>query len=220
MYNLIKNIDELKNRQIQITLIEWEKENYLDFPWRYAEYKLHALIAEVMLQKTRAEQVTPIYITLIGRYPTLDDFLKEDPDKIRELLKPLGLYKRTEKILELVNVIYKKGCTIPDTKEELMKLPGVGLYTANAFLSFHLGVRAPIIDTNALRLWSRLFGFKPKKNTHRIKWFKALADKITPKCEFKVFNYAVLDYTRIICKLKPLCKTCQLRNLCNYVQPS
>lgn len=215
---MIKNIDESQKRQIQTTLIEWEKENYLDFPWRDTENKLHALIAEVMLQKTRAEQVAPIYLTFTELYPTLDDFLKEAPDKIRELLKPLGLYRRTEKILELMHVIQKKGCEIPDTKEELMKLPGVGHYSANAFLSFHLGVRAPIIDTNASRLWSRLFGFKLKKNTHRAKWFEALVDKITPENEFKIFNYAVLDYTRTVCKRKPLCKMCQLSSLCEYAE--
>ena len=215
---MIKNIDVSKNRQIQTTLIEWEKENYLDFPWRDTENKLHALIAEVMLQKTRAEQVAPIYVTFTERYPTLDDFLEEDPDKIRELLKPLGLYRRTEKILELMNVIHGKGCAIPNTKEELMKLPGVGPYSANAFLSFHLGVRTPIIDTNALRLWSRLFGFELTKNTHRAKWFEALVDKITPEREFKEFNYAVLDYTRSVCKLKPLCELCQLSSLCKYVE--
>ena len=215
---MIETIDELKIRQIQTTLIEWEKENFLDFPWRDAENKLHALIAEVMLQKTRAEQVAPIYLTMTERYPTPKYFLEEDPDKIRELLRPLGLRKRTEKIFELMNVIHEKSCTIPKTKEELMKLPGVGRYSANAFLSFHLGERAPIIDTNAIRLWSRLFGFNLRKGAYRSKWFEELVDKITPEREFKEFNYAVLDYTRSVCKPKPLCELCQLKSLCKFVE--
>jgi len=205
---LTKRIDKLKIRKIQSTLLEWGRENFQNFPWRSSKKKIHALIAEIMLHKTRAGQVAPIFETFIERYPTLEDALNEDPDKIRELLKPLGLRWRTEKILELIKLLHINEGVIPNTKEELLELPGVGHYAANAFLSFHLGVRAPVIDTNAVRLWSRLFGYQPNKGTYRAKWFLELVEKITPANDFKEFNYAVLDFTRLICKFKPLCEPC------------
>lgn len=215
---MTNSADESDIREIQSTLLEWGRENFQDFPWRSFKKKIHALIAEIMLHKTRAEQVTPIFKTFIERYPTLEDALNEDPDKIRELLKPLGLRWRTEKILELIKVLHTKDGIVPDTKEELLELPGVGHYAANAFLSFHLGVRAPITDTNAVRLWSRMFGFRPNKGTYRAKPFLELVEKITPANDFKEFNYAVLDFTRLICKFKPLCESCPLNYLCEFLK--
>ena len=215
---MTNSINESEIRKIQSTLLEWGRENFQDFPWRSSKKKIHALIAEIMLHKTRAEQATPIFQTFVERYPTLDDALNEDPDKIRELLKPLGLRWRTEKILELIKLLHINEGVIPNTKEELLELPGVGHYAANAFLSFHLGIRAPITDTNAVRLWSRIFGFRPNKGTYRAKRFLELVEKITPVYDFKEFNYAVLDFTRTICRAKPLCELCPLSDQCESVK--
>jgi len=216
MYDLLENIDESRIQKMQSILIEWGVENFIEFPWRGTENKLHALIAEVMLHKTRAEQEVPIYTTFTQRYPTIIDALEEDPENIRRLLKPLGLRWRAEKIIELIKVIYQNDCAIPNTREELLELPGVGQYAASAYSSFHLGVRAPTIDTNAVRLWSRVFGFKPNKGTYRAKWFINFVERITPSDGFKEFNYAVLDFTRTICKIKPRCEICPMINYCDY----
>ena len=214
----MKEIDGRTIKEIQDILITWERDNYHDFPWRRTESKFHALIAEVMLHKTRAEQVAPIYQIFIKRYPTLEHAIEEDHDRIRELLKPLGLRWRAEKILEILEVLDKKGGTVPESMNKLLELPGVGQYAASAFLSFHCGVRAPIADTNAVRLWSRIFGFQANKGTYRSNQFLELIERLTPTKRFKEFNLAILDFSRTICRTKPLCQICPLFSLCEYVK--
>jgi len=171
-----------------------------------------------MLQRTRAEQVAPIYSTFVERYPDYSAAMKEEPEKIRDLISRLGLSWRAEKIIELVKILSEKDGFIPTTKEELTDLPGVGEYIANAFLSMHCGIKAPITDANAVRLWSRIIGFETHGEIHRRKWFTELCMWLTPDKAFKEFNYALLDFSRTICKTKPLCEECPLKAECKYFQ--
>lgn len=201
---------------IRKALMEWSQNNYIAFPWRSTHNHFHALVAEIMLQRTKAEQVVPIYNLFTTRYSTPHDVILEKPSKILKLLKPLGLSWRNKKILELVNELDLRGGTIPTEFRDLIKLPGVGSYAASAYLSFHLKIRASIIDSNAVRLWSRIFGFKKDGETRRKKQFTILAEKVTPRKKYKAFNYAVLDHTRMICKSKPLCNRCPLSLFCEY----
>lgn len=195
-------------------LLDWGNAHYTDYPWRNTTNKFHALIAEIMLQRTKANQVVPIYKSFTDTYTTYLDVLNENPVKLETLLRPLGLSWRTKKIIQLSKVLNESGESIPDSKQELMKLPGVGDYISNAYLSFFRGIRAPIVDRNAVRLWSRIFGFDIDRETHKKKWFKGLCLKLTPEIKFKEFNYALLDFTRVVCKKKPLCNECPLYSEC------
>lgn len=132
------------------------------------------------------------------------------------MLEPLGLRWRTERILQLVAELAERNGKVPDTKEELLKLPGVGLYATNAFLSMHIGRKEPVLDGNAVRLWSRIFGFSTDPETRRKGWFIKLATCMTPGHHAKRFNFALLDFTRAVCKLKPLCNKCPLASSCAY----
>ena len=146
-------------QEIQSLLINWGGKNYRNYPWRSTKNQFHGLIAELMLQRTRAEQVLPIYIKFTTSYPNVEVAATEDPQIIFELLKPLGLFWRAEKIIDLINTLHSSGGNIPNTYSELVSLPGVGRYVASSFLSFHLGVKQSIIDSNVVRLYGRLFGF-------------------------------------------------------------
>jgi len=173
----------------------------------------HALVAEMMLQRTKAEQVEPVYLLFSNSYSDASSAASE-PEKIRQLLMSLGLKWRADRMLELFTCL--KGKKIPDEYEELIKLPGIGQYIASSFLSFHRGKRYPIIDTNSVRLWGRVFGFTYNNETRRKKFFKDIVEKLTPYKDFKEFNYGVLDLTGLICKFKPLCKQCPLKKNCSY----
>ena len=203
-------------REIQRILLRWGRDNYIDFPWRNTSNSFHALITEVMLQRTRAEQVVPIYITFVKRYPDYRTAKEEDPETIIELISRLGLSWRARKVIELLKTLSEKNGMIPTTKEELTNLPGIGEYIANAFLSLHCGIKAPITDANAVRVWSRILGFERKGEIHRMKWFSDLCMRLTPDDEHKVFNYALLDFSRKICKTKPQCEECPLQAECRY----
>lgn len=200
---------------MQELLVKWGKKNYSKFPWRSTSNLFHALIAEMMLQRTKAEQVLEVYKKFVERYPNVDMAAKENPDKLRKLLQPLGLRWRVEKILQLVNQL-ASGKTIFAGQSEVTKLPGVGLYVRNVLLSTQKGVKAPIIDRNAVRLWSRIFGFGIDSETQKKQWFLILADQVTPGSNFKRFNFAVLDFTRSICRPKPKCNICPLTACCFY----
>lgn len=200
---------------IRSILIEWGRENFDNFPWRTTHNHFHALIAEVMLQRTKAEQVLPIYSSFVTRYKTVHN-ASANSSSIIELLKPLGLNWRIKKIIELINELDLRGGKIPNNYTGLIELSGVGSYVASAYLSFHLGIKASIVDSNAVRLWSRFFGLKKNGEMRRKKELLMLVDEITPEIGNKNFNYAVLDLTRKICKSKPLCNDCPLSCYCEY----
>jgi len=170
-----------------------------------------------MLQRTKADQVVPVYNEFVEKYPDFNKALNEDPEKIIELISKLGLRWRAEKVIELLEALSETDGMIPQEKDELIRLPGVGEYIANAFLSFQRGVKAPVTDSNAVRLWSRVFGFEPVKEIRRRKWFNELCIQLTPDRDFREFNFALLDFCREICKTKQICTECPFRAECNYI---
>jgi A/G-specific adenine glycosylase len=202
--------------QIKDILLSWGKEHFVPFPWRTTDNKFHGLIAEILLQRTRAEQVVPVFELFSKRYSSAMEASRAESSELLDLLRPLGLNWRCKKIIELINDPSLVDGKIPTHMEELLKLPGVGMYAASAFLTFHLDKRALIIDSNTVRLWSRILGFESNGETRRKKWFLDIVEALTPVEEHRAFNYAVLDHTRTICKPKPLCNVCPLNHLCNY----
>jgi A/G-specific adenine glycosylase len=206
----------LSVRKIRKLLMRWGRENYAEFPWRSTTSSFHALLAEVMLQRTRAEQVAPIFSRFAALYPSPREALVEDPCRIRALLGSLGLKWRAEKIIELVRVLNERDGTVPSSLKELMSLPGVGRYAASSYLSLHANVKASIVDSNAVRLWGRVFCLRTDAETRRKQWFLSFVDRITPRNDFRVFNYAVLDLTRKVCRPKPLHDLCPIASLCGY----
>jgi A/G-specific adenine glycosylase len=207
------DISRQKISYLRKQLIGWAKANFVEFPWRTTQNKWHALVAEIMLQRTRAEQVVPVYIRFSDKYQTPSDYLK-NPDA--DMLAPLGLKWRTDKLTLLAKQLNQK--QIPSDKIGLLQLHGVGPYIASAYLSLHLNIRDYIIDSNIVRLYGRYFGFQTNGETRRKKWFIELADTLTPKLKFRNYNYGLIDYTRIICKPRPDCTVCILKFKCAYFQ--
>lgn len=203
-------------KKIQKALIQWGKKNYEKFPWRNTTNMFHALIAELMLQRTRAEQVVPIYENFVRKYPSLKS-AKVDEESLRKILLPLGLNWRIQNIIDLTKDLVETQ-QVPDDYHELIRFHGVGDYVASAFLSFHRDQFYPIIDSNAVRLWGRVFDLDVRPETRRKKSFRRLVQQITPENHCKAFNYTVLDLTRTRCKPKPLCNMCPLDELCIYGQ--
>jgi len=192
-------------------LLKWGRSNYANFPWRYTRNRWHALTAEVMLQRTRAEQVLPVYRSFVKRFSNADSILRQKPEN---LFSELGLVWRHKVFLKLARILTE--CGLPSTEQGLRRLPGVGDYIASALLSLHMGIRAPIIDSNVVRIYGRFFGFATDGETRRKKWLKDLADAVTPRRAFRDFNYALIDFTRDICRPKPRCTDCPLSTQCSY----
>lgn len=192
-------------------LLEWAELNFQDFPWRYTKNEWHALTAEVMLQRTKAEQVVPVYIQFCSKYKNPSDYLS---NKNENIFESLGLRWRNKEFIKLARILVNQ--EIPEKKEELLRLPCIGHYISAAFRSLHLGARDVIIDSNVVRIYGRYFGFKTDGETRRKKWLIELADRMTPLKKFKDFNYGLIDFTKTVCKPKPVCKNCRIKIRCEY----
>jgi len=117
------------------------------YPWRTPHYKWHGLLAEILLQRTRAGNVVPIYNQFIERFSSPLELAKTDIVEIEMLLYPLGLKWRAKWIKKLGWALAENG--LPSSLESLLLLPGIGQYSANAFLAFHSNHRALLIDSNS-----------------------------------------------------------------------
>lgn len=186
------------------------------FPWRDCPNPFHALVAEILLQRTRAEQVVPVYLRFIEKFPNPADLARANISDIESVIGSLGLRWRAKFLNELGTRLLNSSGTIPATLEQLLDLPGVGMYAASAFLSLHMGKRVPIVDSNIVRLYGRFFGFDTGPESRRNSQLLALADIITPIRAFKTFNYALLDFTREVCKPKPAHVSCPIRRRCVF----
>lgn len=198
------------------TLHKWGSQNFASFPWRTTRNKFHSLIVEVMLQRTRAEQVVPVYKEFVRRFPSPRDAARANPRSFSRLLKPLGLEWRARSIRNLVKILAKRSTAVPSNIEALKTLPGVGDYAAAAFSTLHLSKPATLIDSNIVRLYGRFFDFKTGPETRRDRHFRLLADCVQPVSNARAFGYALLDFTRSICTPKPHCDICPLNEMCHY----
>lgn len=209
---------ELEKRDcIQRAIVEWGSDNFVDFPWRNPQRKWHGLIAEVLLQRTNAEAVVPVFEKFCRRFPTIDEFAKATEEEIADLIRPLGLRKRAALLDDLGEELAGRG-GIPTDRDELEDLPGVGPYTAGAWLSLHQGEGASIVDSNVVRWLCRLIGRDFDRSTRRKNWLIDLSDEMTPDDQAREFNYAVLDFTRQVCTPKnPACGKCPIGpDLCSH----
>lgn len=195
-------------------LMEWGRENFKDFPWRNLTNQWHSLVVEMMLQRTRAEQVEPIFLAFARAYPRPEDYLAHPID----IFAHLGLPQRNIWIKALAEQIVNTN--IPSAREELLELPGVGDYIASAFRSFHINKYDRIVDSNVVRIYGRFFGFETDGETRRKRWFLDLAERLTPIKKHREYNYALLDFTREVCAPIPRCPECILQKRCAYFRNS
>jgi A/G-specific adenine glycosylase len=195
-------------RHIRRTLIRWGRANYQDFPWRRADAGWHGLIAEVLLQRTRAAAVVPVYEAFVKRYPTPVLLAVAPIEELEQLLFPLGLRWRVPRLRELGRALAAAGGSVPRCREKLMRLPLVGEYAAAAWLSLHAGKRAVIVDANVVRWLCRLTGQVYDGETRRKRWLLTLADSLTPRTGVRRYNLSVLDFTMKVCTARPSCPSC------------
>lgn len=215
---ILQSIKYWKIRQLRGKLQEWHKHNPVNYPWRDTNNHWHAIVAEVMLQRTRAEQVVPIYNSFVKKYPTPHSFILHFKRTKVNIFGKLGLPQRNQLLYELALSINNHG--IPSNKVDLMKLPGIGDYVASAYFSFHLNKREALIDSNIIRFYGRYLGFDYDGETRRKKWLNLLAKKITPIKNPRDFNYALLDFSMRVCMIKPQCNECPINLNCNYFKPN
>ncbi|RMH14666.1 MAG: hypothetical protein D6698_12425 [Gammaproteobacteria bacterium] len=198
-------------RQIRTRIRRWGQKHFQDYPWRRTDDPYAGLIAEILLQRTRAQAVVSVYREFMNRFPSPEHLALAPEQEIGEVLYPLGLSWRVPLMAALGKRLAELG-EIPRDYEKLLELPGIGPYTAAAWLSFHGGRRGVLIDSNIVRWICRLVGKTDcDGETRRKKWLRDAVERLTPRRGVKAFNYALLDFTMTVCTPgEPHCETCPL----------
>ena len=196
-------------------LTRWGRRNARVFPWRERLPLWQALIVEVMLQRTRAEQVVPVFDQLRKRYPSPAALAGAGDEELTALMRPLGLRWRVRLLHNLAQEVARLDGALPLDQAALEALPGVGPYSAAATLSLHANRRAVLVDSNIVRVLSRLVGVAHDGDTRRKRWFRELAETLTPPRAHRAYNYALLDLGALVClPREPKCRECPIVRWC------
>lgn len=214
---------EQNKSKLQKSLLDWYAANRRDFPWRNTNNPFEVLLAEKLLQQTKARDiVVSIYTNLLAKYPTAQALMNASVEELREIIQPLGLAYRASEIKQMAaEIVELYGGKVPANLEELLNLTGVGDYCARAVLSFAYNQNMPIVDINIARFLRRLCGIGDPlpANPARKKYLRSLATKLLPENGARDFNLATLDLCASVCTPKnPKCYTCPLQEFCAYAQ--
>lgn len=191
-----------------------------DFPWRKTKNPYKIFLTEILLRKTTSTQVNLIYYKFFNKYPTIEALASAEKKDLEKLIKYLGLYKqRSEQMTKMAKIIVKQYAgLIPESYNDLIKLPGVGRYTAGSFLCLVHRKDVSMVDRNVIRIMSRYFNFKStKKDVSTDKKIWEFVKGLIPKGKCKEFNLGLIDFANAICTPKnPKCKLCGLREECHF----
>ena len=198
-------------------LLNWYKDNGRELPFRLTKDPYKIWICEIVFQQTRIEQGLQHYVRFVDRFPTVESLAFADTDEVMLYWKGLGYYSRALNLHFAANQIMKdfQG-EFPTTYSEIIKLKGVGKYTAAAVASICFDEELPAVDGNFYRVLSRLFAdsFDISKST-AFDYFSSLALEILPSNKAGAFNQAMMDLGSEVCKPKnPLCGECPLQHDC------
>ncbi|MCH4822164.1 A/G-specific adenine glycosylase [Gramella lutea] len=195
----------------------WYLQNKRDLPWRNTHEPYQIWLSEIILQQTRIEQGLPYYNKFIDAYPTVFDLANAPADEVLKLWQGLGYYSRARNLHESAKYVASELEGIfPQNYKGLLRLKGVGDYTASAIASFCYNEPVAVVDGNVYRVLSRVFGIDtPINSTTGIKEFKKLAQELLDKEDPATFNQALMEFGAIQCKPQnPLCETCPFNDKC------
>lgn len=198
-------------------LLVWYNANKRDLPWRRTTNPYEIWISEVILQQTRVIQGLDYYHRFIQTFPTVQDLAKAPEDDVLKLWQGLGYYSRARYLLEAAKyVVNDLGGVFPTSYKELLKLKGVGEYSAGAIASFAFHEPVPAIDGNVFRVISRIFGvFESPFNASGKKVFRELVMELMDKSVPHEFNQALLDFGALQCLPRsPKCQDCPFTAWC------
>ena len=197
------------------SLMTWYDQKKYSFPWRETSNPYYIWVSEIMLQQTQVNTVIPFYKAWIKRFPTINDVAKASDEEILKYWEGLGYYQRALNLRDAcITIIDNYNSVIPQKKEELLNLKGVGDYTASAITSIAFGAPHPAIDGNLKRIMSRLLSLSNFKidSLNKIKDFLIKEMNNNRPGDF---NQALMDLGRTICQPRaPKCINCPISIFC------
>lgn len=200
-------------------LITWGKKNLRRFPWRGTRDPYIVLMAEVMLHRTQASQVAPVYEDFIQHFPDVAALANASKRHLHKKLYSLGLRHRVDLIHQMaLQLVACFDGQVPKRKADLLSLAGVSTYIASAVRNFAWNLPEPLIDTNVVRVIGRVFNLEIRDSSRRNPRFKELITALLDPKSPRAYNYALLDLADKICTSKrpPDCKHCPIVRWCVY----
>ena len=214
---LIPNQIVINSHPIAKRLIHWYSGAKRDLPWRKTNDPYLIWISEIILQQTRVDQGLPYFERFIDSFPTVHSLAKASEDAVLAGWQGLGYYSRARNLHATAkNIVDNLDGHFPRTYEELIKLKGVGPYTAAAISSICFGEAEPVVDGNVYRAASRLFGIKEdisKSGTHKV--FAEILKTVILTNSPGEFNQAIMEFGATVCKPRPACDLCVLQSHCH-----
>ncbi len=205
----------IQRRKIQTQLLQWFKKTARDLPWRRTRDPYAIWISEIMLQQTQVATAIPYYHRFLKSFPTVRHLARADLSSVLKAWEGLGYYSRARNLHRAAQeVVSQFGGEIPDAPDDLLRLPGIGRYTAGAILSIAFNQNAPILDGNVKRVLSRLFAISgnPSKTEKRL-W--SISGSLLPEGKANAFNQALMELGATLCTPRdPRCLLCPIGNLC------
>ena len=203
--------------QFQELITHWYHQNKRDLPWRTTKSAYVIWLSEIILQQTRVEQGLPYFHKFLQHYPSVSDLATADEQEILNDWQGLGYYSRARnlhKTAKEVVEIYKG--VFPSTYNELLKLTGIGPYTAAAIASFAFDEAKAVVDGNVYRVLSRVFNIEEAiDSTQGKKTFELLANELIDKKNPATYNQAIMEFGALQCiPINPNCDVCPLQFQC------
>ena len=210
---------EKKKPAFQTAVLRWSKSNTRWFPWRsHSRSSYEILVAELLLKRTTATAAASIYETFLMKYPSIDVLSNASEGQLAQDLEGVGLYRqRARATYRLAQYLVDFGDgRVPATLSDLLKVPGIGEYSARAILSFGYGRPAAVVDNNVVRVLGRVFqDLMPEHPSPGL--LQELADTLLPERGHREFNFGLLDLGALVCRnVRPHCNSCPLRDICDY----
>jgi A/G-specific adenine glycosylase len=198
-------------------LVNWYAQNKRDLPWRHTIDAYIIWLSEIILQQTRVEQGLPYFYRFAEKYPTVTDFAAADENEILKLWQGLGYYSRGRNMLKTARMVQElHDGRFPTKYDELIKLKGIGEYTAAAIASFSSNEAKAVVDGNVYRVIARYLGiFEPINSTQGKKLFQSAANDFLNKKNSALHNQAMMEFGAMLCKPQnPACGICPVRLGC------
>jgi A/G-specific adenine glycosylase len=202
---------------MQDALLQWFAKNGRLLPWRRTYLPYHIWISEIMLQQTQMDRVIVYFNRWLDRFPDIDSLAEAQEQEVLLLWEGLGYYSRARNLLKTADLLYHHhNGDLPADHTALLKLPGIGRYTAGAIMSLAFNQNHPIVDANVERLFARLFNLPApvkEKHTHAFIWQKAAA--LIPEGKARFFNQSLMEMGALVCLPRfPRCDACPVRDHC------
>lgn len=192
-------------------IISWYEQHKRDLPWRNTLDAYKIWLSEVILQQTRVSQGLPYYQHFISKYPNIIKLANAKEQEILRSWQGLGYYSRARNLHKCAKIICSEyGGKFPETYESILKLPGIGKYTAAAIASFAFGEKVAVVDGNVYRVLSRVYGMKDDIATGKgQKAFAIKAQELISECDPDIYNQGIMEFGALHCTPKqPGCASC------------